>query len=165
MPQTIINQVEYQCEVLEVTDNYIKIKETMTMAEYKRRVEAGLCPEFETNLFGVPATDSPLKLTGDSIEEHFNQAWAAYPRKLGRKAALKSFKSSVKNRNDFSKLLIAINHYAESVKGKEEQFIKHGNTFFNNWQDYYDLASQKNTSLIQDKSEGGFKFFDPDAQL
>jgi len=68
-------------------------------------------------------------------ETLFNALWEKYPRKDGRKAAIRYFLSSVKTEQDWEDINKAIENYLRSdtvLKG----FIKNGSTFFNNWRDW-----------------------------
>ena len=68
--------------------------------------------------------------------KHFEECWNLYPRKLGKKEALRHYLASVKNEQDEKEIMTAINNYKIMTADTEEQFIKHGATFFNNWRDY-----------------------------
>jgi hypothetical protein len=103
--------------------------------------------------FDNPAVEAPKRkerakkpkaadLPADTVEAtvipriNFDTAWNAYPKKLGRKEAERHFNASVKTEKDFDDLMQAIKNYSEYVAGKEEQYIKMGSTFFNNWRDW-----------------------------
>jgi len=87
---------------------------------------------------GVATYDLPA----DTVEAtvipriNFDTAWSAYPKRLGRRGAERHFNASVKTDKDFDDLMQAIKNYSEYVAGKEEQYIKMGSTFFNNWRDW-----------------------------
>lgn len=65
----------------------------------------------------------------------FEAIWAKYPRRVGKKAAEKSYKASVKNDLDRDSIEQALKTYlvSERVRGG---FIQNGSTWFNNWQDW-----------------------------
>ena len=68
-------------------------------------------------------------------EELFDSIWARYPKRDGRKAALRSFLSSVKTKEDWDSLNTALDNYLQAdtvLKG----FVKNGSTWFNNWKDW-----------------------------
>ena len=69
-------------------------------------------------------------------EKHFNLLWELYPRKDGRKSALKSYNVSVKTDQDKTNIQKALENYKKSINGTDTKFIKMGSTWFNNWQDY-----------------------------
>lgn len=77
-----------------------------------------------------PAKPSPSML--------FEQIWANYPRRDGRKDALKHFLASVETEEDFKSITAALENYRKWLKKNhtEEQYIKKGSTWFNNWRDW-----------------------------
>lgn len=70
------------------------------------------------------------------IESFFEELWQAYPRKDGKKEALRHYKASVKTEADMDRINDALGNYLESVVDKELQYIKTGKVWFNNWQDW-----------------------------
>lgn len=70
--------------------------------------------------------------------EWFEEAWKLYPRKIGRKEALRHFNATVKVPHDLDRVKIALGKYVRYVADKRvaEEFIQHGSTWFNNWQDW-----------------------------
>ena len=70
--------------------------------------------------------------------EVFEYLWSKYPKKLGKKAAEKHFRASVKNQADFGRVEKALNNYLENlrVNDVDHQFVMHGSTFFYNWEDW-----------------------------
>lgn len=74
----------------------------------------------------------------------FAEAWEAYPRKQGRKAALAAYEKAVKKGADKEAILKGVVAYAEYVKrnGIESQYIKQGSTFFNgeHWGDDWSIT-------------------------
>ena len=77
----------------------------------------------------------------------FEQCWAEYPRRIGKKAAFKHYCASVKTKEDAEACLMAVRNYLDELEQNktEEKFIKHGSTFFNNWRDY---AFNEESSVI-----------------
>lgn len=74
----------------------------------------------------------------------FSEAWEAYPRKQGRKAALAAYEKAVKKGADKEAILKGVIAYADYVKrnGIESQYIKQGSTFFNgeHWGDDWSIT-------------------------
>lgn len=66
----------------------------------------------------------------------FEKLWDIYPRKLGKKGAYIHFKASVKTDQDLSDIHTALHNYCKSTNGKEQEFIQHGKTWFNDWKDW-----------------------------
>lgn len=76
----------------------------------------------------------------------FESLWNLYPRKLGKDAALKSFKAQVKNGVDLGNIQKALTHFTADIrkKGTTEEYIPHGSTWFNNrWHDWISLSGQQ----------------------
>ncbi len=71
-------------------------------------------------------------------QQVFDSLWNDYPKKDGRKAALKHFNNSVKNEEDEIRIKKALENYKTSVNGTDPKFVKNGSTWFNNWQDWID---------------------------
>lgn len=72
----------------------------------------------------------------------FNTMWQEYPVRKGKKAALRHFKATVKNQQDFDNIKKALQNYknSKSVKGG---FIQYGSTWFNQWQDWIECDERK----------------------
>lgn len=68
--------------------------------------------------------------------EFFGKLWSAYPRRDGRKAALRHFMATVKTQEDMDQINLALGNYLGHVEGTALQFIKTGSTWFNNWRDW-----------------------------
>lgn len=99
-------------------------------------------------------------LTGNRIEENrtkenrnvpsehmFETLWNIYPKKDGRKEALKHFLTSVKTLEDFEKCGAAVKNYKLHLEEQKigAQYVKNGSTFFNNWQDWVTMPVSKTT--------------------
>ena len=69
----------------------------------------------------------------------FDEVWNEYPRRVGKKAALKSFLTSVKTKEDLILLKQALETYKKSARVKKG-FIQNGRTWFANWQDWVDYS-------------------------
>jgi hypothetical protein len=96
----------------------------------------------------VNALENEKKVNKD-IEDKFKVVWEKYPKRLGKKQALRHFCASVKSDDDLKLLETALNRYLEYVKfkGIEEQYIQHGSTWFNNWKDWLEVRSVVNNSV------------------
>ena len=66
----------------------------------------------------------------------FEEIWAKYPNKDGRKEALRHFRASVRNEKDWQDITIALEHYVADLKAKPWKNKKSGKVFFNNWRDW-----------------------------
>src|SRR3990167_3245766 len=74
--------------------------------------------------------DKNITLTFDAI-------WKKYPKRIGRKAAEKHYKVSVKGEQDYFDILQALENYLKSETVKKG-FVQNGSTWFNNWRDWID---------------------------
>lgn len=77
----------------------------------------------------------------EAFEVDFARAWEHYPRKDGRKAALRAYQARRKAQVSAEDLLTATKHYAETRRGEDPRFTKHGSTFYgadDHWKDYLD---------------------------
>ena len=75
----------------------------------------------------------------------FEECWQAYPKKLGRKQAEKHWKAYIKSGHTKEQVLKAIENYKSYIKDHNvaDQYVKHGSTFFNNFEDYLTYEPQK----------------------
>jgi hypothetical protein len=73
-----------------------------------------------------------------SSEANFEAVYALYPRKEGKKAALRHFQASVRTEQDLKNLYLAVNNYSAylTANNTELKYTKTASTFFNNWQDW-----------------------------
>lgn len=89
------------------------------------------------------------------LEEEFDKAWEFYPRKKGKEKARKYFERDRNDGIDFEKILHGVKCYAAEVEndGIEEEFTKHGSTWFNGkyWADYEGLKLEE---FSKQKSNG-----------
>lgn len=91
--------------------------------------------------------------------EAFKAFWRFYPRKLGKPAAFKCWKTRLKEdgitAND---LVSAAKNYAKSVKGREPEYIKHAATFIGPqrfFEDYIDGQPEVDNTPRCGNCEGG----------
>lgn len=76
----------------------------------------------------TPPLDSPNGESRAPFETDFEQLWKSYPRKRDRGAAFKAYQARRRAGATHAALLAAVEHYAESVAGTEERFVKYGAT-------------------------------------
>ena len=78
-------------------------------------------------------------------KEKFEELWKMYPNKKGKENAYKSFIKAIKDGTDIEIIKQGIEKYNEYIKNKkvEEQYIKHGSTWFNQkcWEDDYKIIN------------------------
>lgn len=92
-----------------------------------------------------------------SVDSDFDKLWALYPRKEGKKAALKKYKEVVKKGTATNKQIQdGIVVYKKHIKAEkiEPKYIKQGGTFFNGecWNDEYE--SESVTQKMTDEEMG-----------
>lgn len=66
----------------------------------------------------------------------FETVWIDYPNKDGKRAALKSFNSTVKSEKDYQDIQTALTNYLFHLQHNDWKKPKNGSTWFNNWQDW-----------------------------
>ena len=79
------------------------------------------------------------------LEKRFNDLWKLYPNKKGKPVALCAYKKAIKDGVTDDEVRSGINNYLAEIKVKrtEQQYIKHGSTWFNQraWEDDYETSS------------------------
>ena len=90
---------------------------------------------------------SSAKLSERVLEDEFQEIWTIYPRKEGRKNALKAYIKARKNGTSQEEIKKGLDAYISKIRAEktEPQYIKHGSSWFNQecWlDDYANPASQ-----------------------
>lgn len=87
--------------------------------------------------------------------DHFEDFWAAYPRKVGKGNARKAFAKALKN-SSVEEIASGLNRQIEALSSKEQQFIPHAATWLNGerWNDEPDTNSNGNTSNARNTRSG-----------
>ena len=89
-----------------------------------------------------------------NLSKKFDEIWDRYPKKDGKKQALRHFQVSVKTEEDWIDINKALDNYMESANFKKG-FIKNGSTWFNNWQDWINWEEpnqdQQSVEIVWDK--------------
>lgn len=102
-----------------------------------------------TPLF-VPETD-PNRLTDRMLEDEFDALWLLYPRKSGKKDALRHYKAARKSGVAYDTIEDGIRRYARHIEAEhtDEQYIAMGSTWFcgHRWEDTYARPSPKPGSM------------------
>lgn len=80
----------------------------------------------------------PLK----RVVQKFDEIWNKYPKRQGKKAALRHYKVSVKTEQDYVNIQKALENYLKSEVVKKG-FVQNGSTWFNNWKDWIDYQEPK----------------------
>lgn len=73
---------------------------------------------------------------------NFEVLWARYPRREGKKEALRHFTASVKTVQDWADIQNALDNYIKQLRQNRTtlEYTKMGSTWFNNWCDYVDYS-------------------------
>jgi len=93
----------------------------------------------------------------EPLDTRFYEIWDRYPKKLGKRAALKHFLATVKTDKDWEDINTALDHYLahNEFSDVDEKFVQHGGTWFNNWSDWVELGRMvrvdNNDAIVQDK--------------
>lgn len=79
----------------------------------------------------------PKKMTDKLLEAEFDALWMRYPRKVGKKDALRHYKAARKERVAYETIDIGLGKYIEYCRGKPEEYIMQGSTWFcgHHWED------------------------------
>lgn len=94
------------------------------------------------SVIGLPAptfvgeTD-PKRMTDSVLDEEFDALWSKYPRRIGKKDALRHYKAARKEAIRFEDIDRGLDKYIEYCRGKPEQYIMQGSTWFcgHHWED------------------------------
>lgn len=88
--------------------------------------------------------------------DHFDVFWKAYPKKVGKAVAEKSFKKIRVNDELLEVILQAIEAQKQSKQWQDKQFIPNPSTFLNQrrWEDEIEQATEERISMTKD---GTFK--------
>lgn len=70
-----------------------------------------------------------------TLQFDFESIWLKYPKRDGKKDAMRHFKASVKTEQDWNDINKALQNYIKS-EPVQKGFIKNGSTWFNNWRDW-----------------------------
>lgn len=86
---------------------------------------------------------------------NFELAYELYPRKLGKTPGMKKCKSTVKNEEDFCKLMVAVDNFNKfhGAKGTEQDFLPYFSTFMNQWTDWVNPQECTQESVKQGKRQ------------
>lgn len=89
------------------------------------------------------------------LETRFNNIWKIYPNKKGKPKALLAYKRAVKSGTTDEEIKTGLENYLAEirVKNTQQNYIKHGSTWFNGkgWEDDYDLIPIKNQTYKNNK--------------
>lgn len=89
------------------------------------------------------------------IQQHFDKCWSLYPRKLGKTAAYRHYRATVKTDSDREDIEKALTSYIQrlTVEKAERRFVKHGSTWFNQWRDEMQSLMDAETEAASQKAD------------
>jgi hypothetical protein len=124
---TILNYSQYQ----DVPED--DRKQTASEPQVDRKQTATSEQEEQENKERIPG---PKVQKSDAYSQEFEDVYAEYPRKEGKKGGWKIYKREITTVFDREALLKAVRKYRAMNAGKEKKYLKHFDTFMNNWRDY-----------------------------
>lgn len=89
----------------------------------------------------VEIKHQPIKPETKKVEFDFEAIWKQYPSKVGKPAAQRHFKATVKTDEDFQNIQKALSNYVQCDRVKNN-FIQNGSTWFNDWRAWIDPTPQ-----------------------
>jgi hypothetical protein len=84
----------------------------------------------------------PKKSISPEVVDKFEKIWNLYPKRVGKKEALRHFAATVKTDQDYTDIQKALENYKKTknvIEGKLE-YIQNGSRWFNNWRDWLDAS-------------------------
>lgn len=98
---------------------------------------------------------SDLSDKESDLETRFNNIWKIYPNKKGKPKALLAYKRAGKAGTTDEEIKTGLENYLAEirVKNTQQNYIKHGSTWFNGkgWEDDYDLMPIQNQTYNNNK--------------
>lgn len=81
------------------------------------------------------------------LREEFEQLWSIYPNKQGKQKAYKAYEKAIQEGETFEKVMQGLQGYIFYIEqqGTEQQYVKHGSTWFNQrcWNDDYAIIERE----------------------
>lgn len=118
----------------QTSNEYLLIGVQEVHGDYVNRTSPGVQDLHTNNLVNINHVNKP---------NMFNDAWAAYPRKVGKGQAEKSWAKAIK-KIDERELCKLLSQYIDSLVGKDSKFIPHLSTWLNGerWHDDIEAPQQ-----------------------
>jgi len=139
--------------IKEIRDNFPKFKENKKLyyfADFETKTNyIRECPRNARSVPKEVAEGNQGKEKENKKEwiARFEKLWPDYPRRDGKKEALRHFLATVKTDGDWAKIQKALANFKRYVlrMGFDEKHIKTAKTWFNNWQDWVDYQEPQST--------------------
>lgn len=86
------------------------------------------------------------RIDKSNVHFDFESLWTKYPNRVGKQAAERHFKASVKSDQDYKDIQTALDNYigCETVS---RGFVQNGSTWFNQWRDWITPPKQTGSDL------------------
>jgi len=145
--------LKYEYEGKEVKRRYI--------LPYLHKCKEGIYTDVKDNISTNKSINKSTNNISDKsdkesdLETRFNNIWKIYPNKKGKPKALLAYKRAVKSGTTDEEIKTGLENYLAEirVKNTQQNYIKHGSTWFNGkgWEDDYDLIPIKNQTYNNNK--------------
>ena len=145
--------LKYEYEGKEVKRRYI--------LPYLHKCKEGIYTDVKDNISTNKSINKSTNNISDKsdkesdLETRFNNIWKIYPNKKGKPKALLAYKRAVKAGTTDEEIKTGLENYLEEirVKNTQQNYIKHGSTWFNGkgWEDDYDLMPIQNQTYKNNK--------------
>lgn len=89
-------------------------------------------------------TKETIYICSSSLTSLFEDIWGRYPKRIGKKQAIKSFEASVRNEKAWDNIQKALSNYLASER-VAKGFVQNGATWFTNWQDWVEYTETRKT--------------------
>lgn len=134
--------IEYEKRGCEIKKRYLRLT-NISIDDYQKN-QSTIDENVKENNISINNTS----INNNIYNQEFERLWTIYPKKQGKKDALKYFIRVRKNGVDFDDILKGLENYIEYIKQKgiSQQYIKQGSTWFNQecWNDDYSIQSENN---------------------
>ena len=135
-------KMEYEFEGKEVKKRYIYPYLDLSKGGIVKNLKDNISTNKSINKSNNNISDKSDKES--DLETRFNNLWKIYPNKKGKPKALLAYKRAVKSGTTDEEIKTGLENYLEEirVKNTQQNYIKHGSTWFNGkgWEDDYDLT-------------------------
>ena len=103
-----------------------------------------------------------------NLQEEFDKLWDLYPKKSGKKDALRHYKAARKRGTTFDQVkagIIAYKNYIEKT-GTEMQYVKMGSSFFNQeaWESDWTVPAKPKSKVHAPPEPPKYKTFEPEPE-
>jgi len=123
---------------------------------YREKQKALQCNTNVTQEIEYRDKSIDININNNIYEQEFEKIWIIYPKKQGKKEALKSFVKARKKGVDFELMLKGLENYNNYITNNHitNKYIKQGSTWFNQecWNDDYKVENKKSIFELIDEA-------------